>query len=67
MYSRKSVGPKMEPSKTPPLNIIVETSQLRNWKAKYGLTSDLKFDKTLEDQHAKPCRKLWIYQVLLLE
>ena len=79
MYSRKSVGPRMEPWRAPALTgYFCEDFPSRATQSRLLLKkeetrpqiSDLKFHKTSnceEEQHAKPCEKPWIYQVPQLE
>ena len=75
MYSRKSVGLRMEPWGTPTLtgysceDFSSRTTQicLLLRKEEISQTSDLKFlnaNVCEEDGHAKPWEKLWLYQVL---
>ena len=70
MYSKKSVGTRMEPWRTPALTGYSLTGYktchpepleaFYHSEKKQGQTSDQKFHKTYvckEDRHAKPCQK----------
>ena len=78
MYSRKIVGPKMEPWRTSALTgYSCEDFQFRTTRIHLLLRKDeirpnicLKLHKTYvceKDQHVKPCWKPWIYQALQSE
>ena len=78
MYSRKIVGPKMEPWRTSALTgYSCEDFQFRTTRIHLLLRKDeirpnicLKLHKAYvceKDQHVKPCWKSWIYQALQSE